>query len=275
MGKFDKYEEKPALAAGPGRAIVTRDAVVEELARIESAAQKTAAAGGPPSAVKAPRVAMALDATGSMASLLQSAKDAMSEIMRRVAAELGRPLEVELIIYRDYDVAQELLSRSGRSTDHAKLARWLSKVRAMGGGSNEGEAIEAALAPILLDGTFACVLLAGDEPPNHVRSIKAAGRPNDLDAMQIARLLGERNIPVHSFVVGADSRTIDAFAKLSELSGGKSGRLDGTREMIDLAVLAILASIKGVDAARRYADSISLTRNTQAFADALLLEGPR
>jgi hypothetical protein len=225
--------------------------------------------------MKTPSVAIALDATGSMHALLQSAKDAIGEIMRRTATELGRPLEIELFAYRDYDVPQELLLRSGKATDHHQLASWLAKVEALGGGGNDGEAIEVALSSILEDGRFACVLLAGDEPPNSLASIRGAHRQNQSDSMTIARLLGEQRIPVHSFVVGNDRRTVRDFATLSELSGGKCGRLDGTREMIDLAVLAILASIRGVAAARRYAESVQLTENAQAFADALLLEGPR
>jgi hypothetical protein len=273
MGKFDKYEDKPALP-GARTGLSVRQPISDQLAQIEMKARKTAAAGGPASAHKAPTVAIALDATGSMHSLIQSTRDAIGEIMRRTATELGKPLEIELFAYRDYDVPEQLTERSGKSTDHNQLTAWLAKVEPLGGGGNDGEAVEAALEHVVGDGRFACVLLAGDEPPNSSASMRQAGRQNHPDAKQLARKLGGQGVPIHSFAVGDDPRTIRDFAALSNLSGGKSGRLDGTREMIDLAVLAILASIKGVAAATKYASSVQLTENTKAFAQALL-DGPR
>lgn len=264
MGKFDKYDHTPALPGSRRDVTISPDSK-SELAKIEAKAQHTAASGGPASAQRVPTVAIALDATGSMYGLIQSAKDAIGEIMSLAAVRLGRPLEIELLVYRDYDVPQQLIETSGKSTDHEKLACWLSTVEALGGGGNSGEAIEVALNHVLADGKFACVLLAGDEPSNTAANIRAAGRQNQRDARYIAGKLGERHVPIHSFVVGNNQRTATDFRKLADLSGGKSGRLDGTREMIDLAVLAILASIEGATAAASYAKTIQLTANTRAF----------
>jgi hypothetical protein len=268
MGKFDKYDSTPALPGG-ARAVTTTSNSSAALAKIEARAQSTAAAGGPESARRSPTVAIALDATGSMYALIQSAKDAIGEIMRLAADRLGRPLEIELLVYRDYDQAQRVLESSGKSKDNTHLARWLAKIEALGGGGNGGEAVEVALDQVLSDGKFACVLLAGDEPSNSASSIAKAGRQGKITAKQIATKLRERGIPIHAFVVGDCQRTIQDFQKLAELSGGKSGRLDGTREMIDLAVMAILASINGPAAAASYASSINLTPNTEAFVLAL------
>lgn len=268
MGKFDKYDNTPALPGSRRDVSVSREPTAE-LAKIEARAQSTAASGGPASAHRAPTVAIALDATGSMYRLIQSAKEAIGEIMTLAAARLGRPLEIELFAYRDYDVPQQLIERSGKSTDHNKLSSWLAKIEALGGGGNSGEAIEVALDKVLADGKFACVLLAGDEPSNSAANIREGGRPNQLEARQLAGKLRERGIPIHSFVVGSSQRTITDFRKLADLSGGKCGRLDGTREMIDLAVMAILASIEGSAAAASYAKTIQLTANTRAFALAL------
>jgi hypothetical protein len=204
-----------------------------------------------------------------MYGLIQSAKDALGEIMRLAADRLGRPLEIELLVYRDYDVPQQVLERSGKSTDHNRLVQWLAKIEALGGGGNSGEAVEVALDQVLADGKFACVLVAGDEPSNSASSINRAGREGKNTAKQIAAKLRERSIPIHTFVVGDCQRTIVDFQRLADLSGGKSGRLDGTREMIDLAVMAILASISGPASAASYASTIKLTPNTEAFVLAL------
>ena len=273
LGKFDKYEAAPALP-GSQKGVPATQPSSDELSKIEARARQTAAAGGPASAHRTPSVAIALDATGSMHALIQSAKDAIGKIMRHSAVQLGRPLEIELFAYRDYDIPEQLLERSGKSTDHNKLAAWLAQIEARGGGGNGGEAVEAALSEVLRDASFACVLLAGDEPPNSPSLIRRTGRKNTPDAKQLAKLLGERRIPIHAFVVEDDPRTVRDFAGLAEVSGGKSGRLDGTREMIDLAVLAILASIKGASAAGKYAQTLQLTPNTRAFAEALL-GGPK
>ncbi|MEA3036978.1 MAG: hypothetical protein QOH04_2755 [Sphingomonadales bacterium] len=216
------------------------------------------------------RVAIALDATGSMAGLIASAKNSISEIVKRTTREAGRPIEIELFIYRDYDVPRQVLERSGRSSDPRPLIDWLARVTATGGGGNDGEAVEAALQAIVEDGSFAVVLLAGDEPSNSAANLASAGQRNARSAHDLARELGSRQVPIHSFVVGNDSRTQGDFSALSKATGGKTGRLDGSAEMIDLAVMAILSRLKGSEGVRRYIATAQLTDNSRAFAQLLL-----
>ena len=271
MSKFDKYKGSPTLLPGQsGTGTQLRPSrVTEEIARAKTLAHETGAAerliSGDPT-----HVAIALDATGSMSHLLRATTDAISEIITRVSREAGRIIEIELFVFRDYDVLDRLLERSGRSAEPQHLISWLSRVQALGGGANDGEAIEAALEAILREGTFGVVLLAGDEPSNSAASVRRAGR-NARHAHDLARAFGEQKVPIHSFVVGSDPRTVADFRAISQQSGGKSGRMDGSKEMIDLAVMAILDRLKGAEGVRRYMAGAQLTDNARAFGDQLLL----
>lgn len=216
------------------------------------------------------QVAIALDATGSMAGMLRVAKDSIGEIIARVTAEAPGHLEIELFAYRDYDVGSHPLERSGLSSTAQPLANWLSRVRADGGGGNAGEAVEVALEAILEAGSFAAVLLIGDEPSNGSAELRAAGRSNAATARSLAGRMGERHIPIHSFVMGDDPRTSSDFKALANSSGGKCGRLDGSKEMIDLAVMAILSTIVGRGGVTNYMAGRHLSSNAAAFGQLLL-----
>ena len=273
MAKFDKFTGgNKALTDGSGargiadqrggRASTMIDQIRDEYRDVASAERRILG--------KPAKIAFALDATGSMANLIEAAKGSLAEIIRRVSAESPRPLEIEIFVYRDYDVPNLVMQRSGLATDAAKLVAWLKQVRPDGGGGNAGEAVEAAIDAIVRAGDFSTVILAGDEPSNPRADLNAVGRHNTPTAHDLATGLGRSGVPIHSFVVGADPRTIADFRKLSDASGGKSGRLDGTREMIDLAVMAILAAIEGTSSVARYASNNLLSSNAKAYAQLLI-----
>jgi hypothetical protein len=219
------------------------------------------------------RFAIALDATGSMAGLLANAKASLSEIIRRISREAGLPVEIQLFVYRDYDCGPDVLEISAPTTEADELIAWLSRIRPMGGGGNEGEAIEVALEKILEAEHFNAAMIAGDEPPNGQATLSLARGAQTRSAQQLARLLGENNTPVHTFVVGARPTTITAFKEIARSSGGQSGRLDGSDAMIDMAVLAMLAALKGASGVRDYVNRTQLSSSGKAFAT-LLLSGP-
>jgi hypothetical protein len=235
----------------------------------------------------APAFAIALDATGSMASSIADARDRIAEILVRVRAQLQRPIQVQFLCYRDYDVfdpisqsaRKELLEKSPMTEDAEALSAWLAKVEACHGGNNSGEAIETALEAahkLATDRTtrIAAVLLAGDEPSNRRADIDAAGRHQAATAHDWARQLGELKVPIHTFVVRDRSDTIADFSEIARLSGGKTGRLDGSASMLNMAALAMVAAVGGDSAVRNYAAQHRLSGPEQAFAT-LLLTGPK
>lgn len=219
---------------------------------------------------KAARFAIALDATGSMASLITNAKKSIGQIIRRVSKEAGVPIEIELFAYRDYDCPEEILARSGLSSDPSRLEQWLGGVRAHGGGGNKGEAIESALAAVRSAQDFRCVLVAGDEPSNAAGHLRSIGVQSPT-ARDLAKDLGDAGTPVHTFVIGDRASTKADFAILANSSGGRTGRLDGSREMIDMAVMAMLASLTGASGVERYMANNQLTKNSADFGARLLL----
>jgi hypothetical protein len=218
--------------------------------------------------------AIALDATGSMATLIDMAKRSIQEILTRVMRQAGRPVEIMLVAYRDYDVPNDIVVASAPSKDHNALISWLGQIQARGGGGNDGEAVERALQTISEAGRFDAILVAGDEPPNSRAFLQSVNRKDASVAEDMARRFALTNTPIHTFVVGDDPRTIKAFAQLATLSGGRSGRLDGSAEMIDMAVMAMLAALKGSEAVKDYMRDYHVTAQGAEFGRRLI-EGPK
>ena len=227
-----------------------------------------------PSARSGATIAMALDGTGSMEQLIGMARRSMGEIIARVGREGGAP-HFRLYVYRDYDVVEaarpELLLETGElSCDPERLRCWLDEKRVAGGGGNDGEAVEVALEDVLKRGEARVVMIAGDEPANDRNHIDGFGFRQRQTAVEIARLLGQRRIPVHTFTVGSRASAKRSFREIAEASGGQAGQLDGGADMIDMAVIAILKALRGDAAVKRYVSRESITTNAAAFATALL-----
>lgn len=270
MGKFDKYGGSGPLLPGSssgGTSIIGASKAHEIIAKAQTEAKKADSEKliyGEKS-----RVAIALDATGSMANLIGAAKRSIGKIIERASKEAARPIEIEIFVYRDYDVSNIVMQRSGLTSETGKLVAWLNNVTTEGGGGNDGEAVEAALQAIHEQGHFLTVLLAGDEPSNSPVDVAKANLKSRT-AIELAHDFKARKIPIYTFVVGSDPRTINDFKKISDVSGGQSGRLDGSEEMIDLAVMAILANLKGRDSVKRYMDEASLSKNAKDFGKLLI-----
>ncbi len=232
------------------------------------------AGAGPQLRVGSNAVAIALDATGSMAALIEGAKENIGTILRRVYDEASVTVTVRIYVYRDYDVPEIVVEHSPRTERAAELEAWLANVQATGGGSNAGEAIEAALARIHDQDDPAVVLVAGDEPSNPRQDLDGRGLRDVATAHDWARRFGQNNVPVHTFVVDQRPDTVLDFRRIAELSGGQSGRLDGSSAMLDMAVMAILSRLKGGAAVRNYMQRHALTRASKDFGT-LLIEAPK
>lgn len=271
MGELDKFVGK-GVSKGTSTSVTTTGSQLPSWAQSNqttpSSAAQTILQGS------AARFAIALDATGSMGPLIEMAKKSIGRILQRVISRAGRPVEIKIIVYRDYDVPNELVATSETTKDAQSLIAWLGKVHVSGGGANEGEAVESALEAIMQAGKFDAVLLAGDEPSNDRQQIRAGCGKNSPSAADLAGLFAQTGTPIHTFVVGNRPSTIKDFATLAKISGGKSGRLDGSNEMIDMAVMAMLAKLKGSSGVREYMKDYQLTSKAAEFGQ-LFLEGPK
>ena len=272
LGKFDKFKSGLPSRSGSNAVVPVSGGTSRLIDKAKAeASQSTSAQRVIESA--SPRFVIALDATGSMAGLIENAKASIGEIISRVSAEAGEPVQIQLLAYRDYDCEQDVLERSPMSNRPETLISWLKGIAAHGGGGNDGEAVELALTEVLDGPRVRAVIIAGDEPPNSSRSITAAGRQSPT-AIELAKRFGNEQIPIHTFVVGERASTVRDFKQMAALSGGKSGFLDGSREMIDMAVMAMLSALKGRDGVQAYMRKTKLSPNAQDFGS-LLLSGPK
>lgn len=270
MSRFDRFggKAKGLVPLKTGSEVQAKSAGARDVIERARSAGESAAASRILKRGRA-RVAIALDATGSMSGLIDAARESIAEILRRASAEAGIPVEVQLLAYRDYDVPNNVLEASEASVDPEALIGWLRHVEPMGGGANSGEAVEAALQAVE-NGEFCVVLVAGDEPSNSRANLSAAGRPQAPTAAELAAKLRSAGTDVHTFVVGGDQRAAEDFRKLAKAGGGQSGRLDGSREMIDLAVMAILSALKGAGGVRDYMSRHELLPNANDYAQLLI-----
>jgi CTP:molybdopterin cytidylyltransferase MocA len=214
--------------------------------------------------------AIALDATGSMGGLIDQAKDSIATIMNRVFKEAAARIRMQFLVYRDYDVAESVLERSALTEDSQELVRWLAQVRAFGGGANPGEAVNEALQAVYEGAQCDALIVAGDEPSLSRADLDRAGRRQHRSALELAEALGQRGVPVHTFVVGDRADTARDFAEIARRSGGQTGRLDGSQEMIDMAVMAMLARLKGAASVDAYMRQHRLAENAKRFGTLLL-----
>jgi len=276
MSTFDKFKRGQSQLPAPGSGRAVASQANDAASRIIATARATAASSNAAEAVlnpKSARIAIALDATGSMGNLIQDAKANISEIVNRATSESGSRVDIQILVYRDYDVPQRLLEKSTLTNDPVSLAAWLSSVRADGGGANDGEAIEVALEAIYASEHFRAVILAGDEPSNSRAHLNSIGKHQKSTAHDWAKTFGQAKIPIHTFVVNNSPATIADFKAIAAISGGQSGRLDGSSAMIDMAVMAILATLKGAPAVRKYMANNQLSSNAESYGH-LLISGP-
>jgi len=277
MGKFDSYKGgKPSgqPLAVKSRADALTSAEGDRHARYIARAKEAEAAGKLPGSARAGQFAIALDATGSMASLIDDARQNITTILNRIYEEAKTSVRIRIYVYRDYDVRHIICESSSLTADAQELARWLARVRVSGGGANDGEAIEAVLEAIHDAGEASAVLLAGDEPSNPRTDLDARGLQDKPTAHDWARRFAQKGVPIHTFAVEDDPRTVRDFQELAQLSEGRAGRLDGSAAMIDMAVMAMLSSLQGSASVRRYMERHALSENARKFGN-LLLTGPK
>jgi hypothetical protein len=123
-------------------------------------------------------------------------------------------------------------------------------------------------------GRFDAVLIAGDEPPNSRAFLRSANGKDTPTAEDFARRFSQTDTPIHTFVIGDDYRAVQAFEMIASLSGGKSGKLDGSADMIHMAVMAMLAKLKGGEGVNAYMRDYHVKSKAADFGK-LLLGAPK
>lgn len=201
------------------------------------------------------------DATGSMQPHWDSTKKILVELINRIS-KMGS-FEINWVAYRDYDTT--VIEQSGWHSKADPLNRFINGIQCMGGGDFE-EAVERALQLAAEDQNATRIILIGDAPPH---------KQGDYvhQAMKLARL----QRPVYSFVVGSDLDTIEAFKKISDLTGGVSTKLTSADDILDLIAITVADEIGGKDSVQKYLQDYQkvkgLSSGTQNYAQKLLDKG--
>lgn len=200
-------------------------------------------------------IAILLDATGSMASLISTAKTQIRALMR----QLMKTLKVKMMIaaYRDYcDGRNAIYTTSSLTTNAEELYLWLDRVGAHGGGDGP-EAIEYALGQLIGKG-FHMAVVCGDAPSHSrgeiVTQIEKYGfsGKETRTAVEVAAELWQLQTPVHMLVVGGHSSTTEDFKQIARAGGGEQGDLDEGTAFLDMITMAALHRAGGTGAVQDY-----------------------
>ena len=179
-------------------------------------------------ASEAPRprieVVFVLDTTGSMAGLLQAAKEQIWAIATDLAcAEPAPELRLGLVAFRDRGDAY-VTRRTDLTTDLDALYGELIGLRAEGGG-DEPESVNQGLYEAITKiawssdaQTYRAIFLVGDAPPHRYADDVAYPR-----SCQLARA---RGIAVNTVQCGAASATTTVWTDIAQLGAGAYAQLD-------------------------------------------------
>lgn len=265
------------VRSGSGTAL-DRPASGTGLTRRDKYVQAALAPPIQPKSLKKRRYCIVLDATGSMAQLIEHAKRHIAAILLQAMAD-GGEVEMMIIVYRDYG-DRPLTEHSECTSDSKALLTWLGRITTHGGGGNGGEAVEEGLKVAKEFGPWTAIFLAGDEPANtaetRAQQKGPSGKPLADDYAREFSKMSPRQ-PVFAFVVPVhgehcDPRTEASFGTIAELSGGICGKLDGGEAMlhnvgIAMAIAGKSAKEAGVSLDRYMkAHSKSLSAGSAAFA---------
>jgi len=220
------------------------------------------------------KVAVLVDATGSMSSLLNQAKNTVSTMFQRISEILKdnnldpKMFQIQFVAYRNYSAPEsELLKYSGWTDDPLTLNKWLNDVPASYGMGNE--AIEVALQYINNNDHVSEVIIIGDACANTQKEV--TDRRNSCNGgeqywakTKFAKstyfedeilLLKKKKIKVHAFYLTNSAKP--DFEKMATQTGGQCTFLDinnssGASILTDLVSKTVLCATGGEKLAKAY-----------------------
>lgn len=216
-----------------------------------------------------------MDATGSMSSLLEKAKNTVQAMFDRVTSILNEKrgnktsFEIQFAVYRNYSSSYELLlQHSAWESDPNNLRSFMRSIAPEGGQGNE--AIEIGLwhaNQLRQSGKLSQVIVIGDMPantPNEVHQ-KRNGRGESYwshtqfsqattDEEQLQQLI-QAGIKVHCFYVKNNAQT--CFTSYAQRTGGQSAALDidsslGAELLTQVVCEQVLSGIGGQELVDSY-----------------------
>lgn len=219
-------------------------------------------------------LALALDTTGSMGSLLEEARRRFQSLIKTITAQYQLDLQVGIVEFRDHPPEEHsFITRIHPFTSQlTQVQQTLNQLRAEGG----GDAPEA-----VYDGIYAActqlewrphsirlLILIGDETPHGYRNPKP-GEWVDFDRLEchsdccltlnrVTAAAEEAQILTYSIAISGNAATIDAFTRIASATGGRciqsreGNSLDAVLEIIqeqfsqlqlDAAILSLAQTV--------------------------------
>jgi len=190
-------------------------------------------------------IAVLVDATGSMSSLLNQAKNTVSVMFDRISTILKdnkldpKKFQIQFVAYRNYSAPEsELLKYSGWCDDPIVLNKFLNGVPAAYGMGNE--AIEVALQYINGDANVSEIIIIGDAGGNTKQEVTQrrqscnGGEPYWTKTKFATptyfedeiTILKSKGIKVNAFYLTNGTANKNDFAKMASETGGICEYLD-------------------------------------------------
>ena len=224
------------------------------------------------------KVAVLMDATASMGSLLLKAKHTTSEMFVRISSILEshfmdpKSFELQFIAYRNYNAPPEkLLEYSGWCSDATQLTQFLNGIDASYGWGNE--AIEIAFNHVnyLMDeknDDISQIILIGDAGPNTRNDVKTKRtRRGENECWKTSKFSNatywedelngiiDKKIKINAFYLKPSAQA--PFEEIGKRAGGICDCLDidskqGAETLTHLVSRSVLAASGGDDLVRAY-----------------------
>ena len=184
-----------------------------------------------------------LDATGSMASLLDTTKKTLVEMFDQIGEVLkehafgGNEFQIKISVYRNYNSSEDEIYQHScwENTPH-NLVSFLNNIVASGGfpgSDNLNEAVEIGLWQANQEKDLSQVILIGDAPANEKNKIEALKKmghftssiyTQTLSYIEETQKLKSKCIPVHSFYVRILAK--DNFEEIARETSGHCEELN-------------------------------------------------
>ena len=189
-----------------------------------------------PIATTSPRieVAFVLDTTGSMAGLIEGAKQKVWSIANRMASGQPQPhVRIGLVGYRDRG-DQYVTTRLDLTDDIDRVYERLMAFRADGGGDTP-ESVNQALHEAVSkfdwtpgDEVYRVIFLVGDAPPH-------LDYADDVSYVESVRLASQHRIAVNTIQCGSMADTTPIWREIASLGGGQYAAIQQDGDMLAMA----------------------------------------
>jgi len=184
------------------------------------------------------RYAIVFDATSSMRSVWKKAINAVTEAVERIHSyKLSKPIEINIVAYRDVVDGTDIMQQSGYLTDISKLKAFISNVKCKGGGDFP-ENIEVGLDAIV--GSEANMVILIGDAPTHGFNARKPWKDQTFDGLNEATRLGQEKCPIYGLYLGDDEEEIfyvkGCFEAFAELSGGKAYNFNNLSAFKDIII---------------------------------------